>query len=53
MPVNILPVKKETYYSNIEVTSKEKQDGTILATELNDLKMTFNVLRKTFIKFYL
>ena len=53
MPVNILPVKKETYYSNIKVTSKEKQDGTILATELNDLKMTFNVLRKTFIKFYL
>ena len=46
MPVNILPVKKETYYSNIEVTSKEKQDGTILATELNDLKMTFNILRK-------
>ena len=42
MPVNILPVKKETYCSNIKVTSKEKQDGTILATELNDLKMTFN-----------
>ena len=38
MPVNILPVKKETYYSNIEVTSKAKQDGTILATELNDLQ---------------
>ena len=53
MPVNILPVKKKTYYSNIEVTRKEKQDGTILVTELNDLKMTFNVLRKTFIKFYL
>ena len=53
MPVNILPVKKETYYSNIKVTSEEKQDGTILATELSDLKMTFNILRKTFIKFYL
>ena len=37
MPVNILPVKKETY-SNIKVTSNEKQDGAILATELNDLK---------------
>ena len=46
MPVNILPVKKETYYSKIKVISKEKQDGTILATELNDLKMTFNVIRK-------
>ena len=43
MSVNILPVKKETYYSNIKVTSKEKQDGTILATELNALKMAFNV----------
>ena len=38
MPVNILPVKKETYYSNIKVISKEKQDGTILETELNDLQ---------------
>ena len=28
---NILPVKKETYYCNIKVISKEKQDGTILA----------------------
>ena len=37
MPVNILPVKKETYYSKIKVIRKEKQDGTILATEL---KMT-------------
>ena len=46
MPVNILPVKKETYYSKIKVISKEKQDGIILATELNDLKMTFNVIRK-------
>ena len=46
MPVNILPVKKETYYSKIKVISKEKQDGTILVTELNDLKMTFNVIRK-------
>ena len=46
MPVNILPVKKETYYSKIKVISKEKQNGTILATELNDLKMTFNVIRK-------
>ena len=46
MPVNILPVKKETYYSKIKVISKEKQDGTILATELNDLKMTFNIIRK-------
>ena len=53
MPVHILPVKKETYYSNIKVVSKEKQDGTILATELNDLNMTFNGIRKTFIKFYL
>ena len=53
LPVNILLVTKETYYSNIKVTSKEKQDGTILATELNDLKMTFSVIRKTFIKFYL
>ena len=53
MPVNILPVKKESYYCNIREISKEKQDGTILATELNDLKMTFNVIRKTFIKFYL
>ena len=44
MPVNILPVKKETYYSKIKVISKE--DGTILVTELNDLKMTFNVIRK-------
>ena len=49
MPVNILPVKKGTYYCNI----KEKQDGTILANELNDLKMTFKAIRKTFIKFYL
>ena len=40
LPVNILPVTKYTYYSNIQVTSKEKQDGTILATELNDLKIT-------------
>ena len=46
MPVNKLPVKKETYYSNIKEISKEKQDGTILAIELNDLKMTFNVIRK-------
>ena len=46
MPLNILPVKKETYYSKIKVISKEKQDGTILATELNDLKMTFNIIRK-------
>ena len=46
MPVNILPVKKETYYSKIKVISKEKQDGTILATELNDLKKTFNIIRK-------
>ena len=46
MPVNILPVKKETYYSKIKVISKEKQDGTILVTELNDLKMTFNIIRK-------
>ena len=53
MPVNILPVKKETYYCNIKEISKEKQDGTILATELNVLKMTFHVIRKTFIKFYL
>ena len=53
MPVNILPVKKETYYSNIKVMSKEKPDGTVLATELNYLKMIFNVIRKTFIKFYL
>ena len=51
--VNILPVKKETYYSNIKEISKEKQDGKILMTKLNDLKMTFNVIRKTFIKFYL
>ena len=28
----------ETYYSNIKVVSKEKQDGTILATEFNYLK---------------
>ena len=48
-----MPVKKETYYSNIKVISKEKQDGTILSTELNDLEVTFNVIRKTFIKFYL
>ena len=48
-----MPVKKETYYSNIKVISKEKQDGTILATELYHLKMTFNVMRKMFIKFYL
>ena len=53
MHVNILPLKKETYYSNIKVISKEKQDGTILATKLNDLKMTFNIIRKPFIKFYL
>ena len=46
MPVNILPVKKETYYSKIKVISKDQQDGTILATELNDLKMTFNIIRK-------
>ena len=51
LPVNAL--KKATYYSNISVISKEKQEGTILATELNDLIMTFNVIRKTFIKFYL
>ena len=31
LPVNILPVKKETYYCNIKVIRKEKQDGTILA----------------------
>ena len=53
LPVNILPVKKETYYSKIKVIGKEKQDSTILATELNDLKMTLNVISKTFIKFYL
>ena len=55
MHVNILPLKKETYYSNIKVISKEKQDGTILATKLSDydLKMTFNIIRKPFIKFYL
>ena len=53
MPVYILPVKKETYYSKIKVVSKEKQDGTILVTEVNDLKMSLNVIRKTFIKFYL
>ena len=29
MSVNILPVKKETYYCNIKEISKEKQDGTI------------------------
>ena len=52
MPVNILPVKKETYYCNIKEISKEIQDGTILATELNDLNMTFNVIRKKFNKFY-
>ena len=52
MPINILPVKKETYYCNIKEISKEKQDGTILATELNDLNMTFNVIRKKFNKFY-
>ena len=46
MPVNILPVKKETYFCKIKVISKEKQDGIILATDLNDLKMTFNVIRK-------
>ena len=46
MPVNILPVNKETYHSKIKVISKEKQDGTILATELDDFKMTFNVIRK-------
>ena len=46
MPVNILLVKKETYYSKIKVISKEKQDGTILATELNDPKVTFNIIRK-------
>ena len=48
----ILPVTKDTYYSNIKVTSKEKQDGTILETELNDLKMIFSIIRKMFIKFY-
>ena len=32
-----MAVKKKTYHSNIKVISKEKQDGTILATELNDL----------------
>ena len=47
MPVNILPVKKETYYCNIKEISKEKQDGTILVTELNDLEMTIKVTRKT------
>ena len=46
MPVNILLVKKESYYSKIKVISKEKQDGTILATELNDPKVTFNIIRK-------
>ena len=46
MPINILPVKKETYYSKIKVMSKEKQDCKILATELNDLKITFKVIRK-------
>ena len=53
LPGNLLPVKKETYYSKIKVIGKEKQDSTILATELNDLKMTLNVISKTFIKFYL
>ena len=53
MRVNLLPAKKETYYSTIKVISKEKQDGTILVTELNDFKMTFKVIRKTSIKFYL
>ena len=51
MPVNILPVKKETYYCNIKEISKEKQDGTILVTELNDLEMTIKVTGKTIIKF--
>ena len=51
MPVNILPVKKETYYCNIKEISKEKQDGTILATELNDLNITFNVIRKNLTNF--
>ena len=46
LPVNILPVKKETYYCNIEEISKKKI-SQFLATELNDLKMTFNVIRKT------
>ena len=32
MRVNILPVKKETYYSTIKVISKEKQNGKILVT---------------------
>ena len=53
MPVNILPVKKETYYSNIKEISKEKQDDTILATELNDLKMTFNIIRKNIYQIFL
>ena len=48
-----MPVQKVTYNRYIKVISKEKQDGTILATKLNDLKMTFNVIRETFIKFYL
>ena len=53
MPVNILPVEKEIYYRYNKVISKEKQDGTILASKLIDLKMTFNVITETFIKFYL
>ena len=42
MPVNILPVKKETYYSKIKVISKEKPDGTqfyrLNLMTLNDLQ---------------
>ena len=50
----MLPVYKETYYSNIkEKKVKKNQDGTVLVIKLNDIKKTFKVIRKTFIKFYL
>ena len=53
MLVNILPVKKETYYCNIKEISKENKDGTILATELNDLEMTIKVTGKQLLNFVL
>ena len=36
-----------------KLVKENQQDGTILVIDLNDLKMTFRVIRKTLIKFYL
>ena len=46
--------KNKHIVSHIKLIIKENQQGgTILAIQLNDVKMTFRVIRKTLIKFYL